>query len=313
MSEQIFQETPRNTSSCVLVKDNGETKKQREVIKSLIVKTLKPDAEDYTIVESETTYKITQNYARHPAMMLVRLKSYKKNMVLYAYNSFEIFHGECQVTSMRLKNDLEESKIKEHVVNAIKTFKGQASFSEDEIKKYKEDNKAKIKQNKKANEQLAKEFRKLGLVVDNDCMIEILANSYDKTADKVKVQAAEISRCMQIIYAPKTIEPAKTNYDRLHDKGANVLNLKCYFRPQTSSWQVTLEDATEDTVFNLYNKTKNGLKLTWKDHEKLQSVINKPKITISDNQTYYQHTFTTQQLADLVKNLDLHIWKIRRD
>lgn len=311
--ERIFQEKPKNTQSCTLVTDSPDTQKIRNQIKDAIAKHLKPKPADFNVEESESRYVLTQRFTDKPAVMVVRLRSYKKSMQLFAYNAFEIYHGNCPIVSMKLKNDLEQKTIDQHVKNAVKTFKEQCGFSKHIIAKFKKEHKKMLKQEKLAAEKAQKIFGKIGIQADEEGMVDVFHWSQETP---VKTSLTELSRCNKLIFAPKDEKAPETKYDELESRTCLV----CSYDRSSDMWNVTYDSSDKepiDIALALFKKFQKGVK------EKGSKSVYTPQLDYHNaisRQTKKPYTRTTFKLycptdamAQIVKLTKLSIWKIERD
>jgi hypothetical protein len=311
--DRIFQEKPKNTQSCTLVTDSPDTQKIRTQIKDSIAKYLKPKSADFDVEESESRYVLTQRFTDKPAVMVVRLRSYKKSMQLFAYNAFEIYHGNCPIVSMKLKNDLENKTIEQHVKNAVKTFKEQCGFSKHTIAKFKKEHKKQLKQEKIAAAKAQKTFGKIGIEADKDGMVNVFHWSQETP---VKTSLTELSRCNKLTFAPKDATAPTTRYDRLDSS----TDLVCSYDKHSDMWNVTYDSNDKepiDIALSLFKKYQKGVKAKSEKGLYTPQLDYHNGISTKTKKPYTRTTFKlycpTDAMAQIVKMTKLSIWKIERD
>lgn len=345
MSEQqLFQESPKDTDACTLVTDTPASNKVREAIKKLVFKKLKPKVEDYEIVENQFQWSITQRYVEKPAIMNVRLKSFKRGMKLTAYNSFEIYHGNCNVASMRVRNDLDETKLESHVNDAIKSFKEQAEFGKDEAIRYRKNNDRRLKRELKLYSKLLKEFKGFNFETNKDGLIKIFKRSnhyYPRTQytrqiaeqahQKAKVgeyvQLLDVIRCNKFTFVPKAFKPAKSiNETFASETDSKVPWISAQYRSNDNVWRYTIYGLKFSQISSMYLKHENGttflkydtyekkkVKATYMPHIEFWKASSYSSGRTTYNQSVFEYVATTKDFIKLVDELGMKVWKIRMD
>lgn len=336
--QQLFQETPKETDACTLVTDTPASNKVREEIKKLVFKKLKPKDDDYEIVENQFQWSITQRYASKPAIINVRLRSLRKGMKLTAYNSFEIYHGNCSIANMRVRNDLENKKLEQHVDDAIKSFKEQAEFSKDEVIQFKKEHAKQLKIEAKLNQKLSKDLDGLDLRKNKDGLIKIFkdyhyyyeevptrrwsSSRYDRAQKQSTkgefVQLVDVVKCNRFTFAPKLLKQAEAITDKLPDgiKGKPYLYITAEYSAQDSLWDYEIHDMTSKQAFELYNANSKGFTSKyWSQYnKKFMKKTFMPTLSIDTNpKVRFSHCANTKDFIKLVNKFDLKVWKIRQD
>jgi hypothetical protein len=258
---------------------------------------------------------LTQRFVPKPAMMILRLRSYKKSMVLYAYNSFEIFHGDCQVVTMKIKNDTDEKTLESHVKNAIKTFKEQCDFSKDKIEYYKKQHKEKIRKEKLLEINMLKIFEKIGIVPDKDGLIQVWQYGNESPA---KIHLFELAQCNRIDFADKKIPLPKTNFQQ----NDSYPKMESVYTHNKNSWRIRLTLTDIMMLQKLFEKYKNGFSYKYKhDGKKMSSHTSYPDVRIYlevitgkvkryGNIEMYVNTDT---MVEIAKRTGLRVWKINKN
>ena len=346
MSEQqLFQETPRDTSACTLVNDTPDSNRVREFIKEKLIKKLKAKDEDYEIVENQFQWSISQRYVAKPAIINIRLKSYKKGMSLVAYNSFEIYHGNCEIAKMRIRNDLANDKLEKHVGDAIKSFKEQAEFGRPEAENYKKEHIKEIKAQIQMNKKLEKDFQGFDLNKNKDGLVKVFMKSsgiynhyynrsqrfsqavyaaaMDKSNNGDYVQLVDVVKCNTFWFLPKMFKPANTKQDCLPlSTKDNFVYINAVYSNVDGLWTYTIKNLDIERLLGLYKKHSNGITVLKKNkyNNELKKTVCKPYMGIGHRgyrdiklESVFEHTATTKEMIELVDQLGLRVWKIQQD
>jgi len=341
MSEQqLFQESPKDTSACTLVNDTPDSNRVREFIKEKLFKKLKPKDDDYEIIENQFQWSISQRYVKKPAMINIRLKSYKKGMNLVAYNSFEIYHGNCEIAKMRVRNDLANTKLEKHVDDAIKSFKEQAEFSRPEAENYKTEHAKELKAEKQMNKKLEKDFKGFDLNRNKDGLVKVFMgyriyykrsrgarysqNDYSTAMDKSEngeyVQLIDVVKCNKFLFLPKILKPANTKFETMPP--GDLVYISASYSNGDGLWDYSIENLSFEKIVAMYKKYSKGFtvlkknkyssdmkKTVCKPHMNIGQIFGNTKNTISK----FDHTATTKEMIKLVEQLGLRVWKIEQD
>lgn len=335
--QQLFQERPKDTSACTLVKDTVDSAKVRNFIKEKVFEKLNPTDENYVIEENEFQWSVTQRFVAKPAMINVRLRSYHKGMKLIAYNSFEIYHGDCGINKMRVSNELTEAKLEAHVDDAIKSFKEQLKFGEAEAREFKKEHKKQLAQEKKLNEKLEKIFKGINFDKNEDGLVRIW-NRYSYNAEKgTYVQLSEVAKCNVFYFTPKSVKPAEDSQEKMPDKinGKRYPFLVANFHNNSQWWSFDIHNLDVKSIVDLFEANKNGTKITIESSREeggKRVDLYTPRFSVhcTNNRnnvdgyyrahseckltTSYSHVAkNTQEFMALVNKLKLHVWKIERD
>ena len=342
MSEQqLFQEAPKDTSACTLVNDTPDSNRVREFIKEKITKKLKPKDEDYEIVENQFQWSISQRYVKKPAIINIRLKSYKKGMNLVAYNSFEIYHGNCEIAKMRVRNDLANDKLEKHVDDALKSFKEQAEFGRPEAENYKIEHDKELKAEKQMNKKLEKDFQGFDLNKNKDGLVKVFMrytqyyhrtnnqrfsqSDYGKAMDKSEkgeyVQLIDVVKCNRFLFLPKMFKPANTKLDKVPLE-KDLVYISASYSNSDGLWDYTIDNLDLEKIVDMYKKHSKGftaLKKKKYSNDKEKTVC-KPHMKLGYESGYnanmvsrFEHTATTIEMIKLVEQLGLRVWKIEQD
>jgi hypothetical protein len=342
MSEQqLFQETPRDTSACTLVNDTPDSNRIREFIKEKLIKKLKAKDEDYEIVENQFQWSISQRYVEKPAIINIRLKSYKKGMSLVAYNSFEIYHGNCEIAKMRIRNDLANDKLEKHVDDAIKSFKEQAEFGRPEAENYKKEHTKELKAQIQMNKKLEKDFQGFDLNKNKDGLVKVFmrythyhssgrrfshsdyATAMNKSDNGDYVQLVDVVKCNVFWFLPKMFKPANTKQEPKPTEN-NLVYIYASYSNVDGLWKYIIKNLDVEKLLVMYKKHSNGITVLKKNRydNELKKTVCKPYMEIGHkNRGYsdtkmeseFEHTTTTKEMIELVDKLGLRVWKIEQD
>lgn len=340
MSEQqLFQEVPKDTTACTLVTDTADSGRIRNFIKEKVFKKLNANDENFEIVENEFQWSITQRFVAKPAMINVRLRSYHKGMKLIAYNSFEIYHGNCEITKMRVNNTLSEDKLEKHVDDAIKSFKEQAKFGEFEATQYKKEHAKELRKQKKQNLKLEKDFQGLDLEKNKDGLVKVFwsyrnyysrgygrsysQKDYNIAMEKSKkgeyVQLVDVVKCNKFVFAPKILKSATEIDEKIPAKigKKSIVYINSDYDMKSGIWNYRLSGLDANTVFELFKKNQKGFKTPDKIHiMPYMEVGNIPRYYHGNNtsvETEFRYSAITKDFIELIKHLKLKVWKITMD
>ena len=338
--QQLFQEAPKDTSACTLVNDTPDSNRVREFIKEKLIKKLKAKDEDYEIVENQFQWSISQRYVKKPAIINIRLKSYKKGMNLVAYNSFEIYHGNCEIARMRVRNDLANDKLEKHVDDAIKSFKEQIEFGRPEAENYKIEHSKELKAERQMNKKLEKDFQGFDLNRNKDGLVKVFMrytqyyhrshsrrfsqNDYSQAMDKSDngeyVQLVDVVKCNKFLFLPKILKPANTKHDKIPH--GNLVYINASYSNLDGLWVYTIENLDVEKIVAMYKKHSKGFTALKKNKysSDMKKTICKPHMNLgheygntTDIVSRFDHTATTTEMIKLVEQLELRVWKIEQD
>jgi len=260
-------------------------------------------------------------------------------MKLIAYNSFEIYHGNCEITKMRVKNDLSEDKLEKHVDDAIKSYKEQSKFGEFEATQYKKEHAKEIRTQKKQNLKLEKDFQGLELEKNKDGLVKVFKSynyyytsgfgrrysqkEYNTAQEKSRngeyVQLIDVVKCNKFIFVPKILKPATQIDESVPVKIGKklIVRIGADYSMGNGMWNYTIHGLDINSVFEMFKKHQKGFKATDKrlyipymevgNNSRYGTGIN------TSNETEFKYVANTKDFIEIVKQLKLKVWKITMD